>query len=115
VGYGYIPTIIKSKSIGTPQGGVISPLLANIYLHELDEFVFTLKSQFDKGVRKKQNPAYTAMIRGAKVDRSKMINPLHPKDENFKRLNYIRYADDFVIGVIGSYSDCVSLRDSIKE
>jgi group II intron reverse transcriptase/maturase len=44
---------------GCPQGGVISPVLSNIYLHKLDEYVETvLIPQYDQGVCRKRNPAY---------------------------------------------------------
>lgn len=106
---------IEFRNLGTPQGGVILPVLANIYLNEMDKFLESVKESFDNGKRKKVNPEYTKMIRGAKVNHSLKINPLHPKDEKYKRLNFIRYADDFLIGVIGSYSDCWDIREKIKE
>src|SRR3546814_13648100 len=45
---------------GTPQGGVISPLLANIYLHALDQFMEELRTGFAKGAERKANPCSTA-------------------------------------------------------
>jgi retron-type reverse transcriptase len=111
VGYGYTTDHIENRNLGTPQGGVVSHILANIYFNKLDIFMKSVKSTFDFGKRKKCNPEYTKMIRNNKLN----INPLNPKDFNFKRLNYVRYADDFITGVIGSYADCLGVRDKIKE
>lgn len=116
---------------GTPQGGVVSPLLANIYLHELDLFMAEMRSGFDRGAKRRANPAYksaegairrlrrkidairatggddaevsAALKRIAGLDEARRAMPsVDPMDPNFRRLRYCRYADDFLIGVIGS-------------
>lgn len=94
---------------GTPQGGIASPLLANIYLNELDRYVEdTLIPAYTKGERRKANPAYIRfyrLIREAKerqafieVKRLKQqrrtLMSVAPVDVDYRRLRYIRYADD---------------------
>jgi len=50
---GYIEDWQYFKSYdGTQQGGIISPILANIYLDQLDKYMEEYASKFDKGVRK---------------------------------------------------------------
>lgn len=127
---------------GTPQGGVISPLLANIYLHELDLFVEKAIGHFDRGEERSKNPEYnrlavqTYKLR-ARVDklraagredeakaalaehdrrREKMLTlpSKDPMDPGFKRLRYIRYADDFLLGIIGSKEEAREIMASVK-
>lgn len=112
---------------GTPQGGVVSPLLANIYLHELDMFMAEMKAGFDRGKKRRAHPDYAAleyrvrrlrreidalrsdgadevlirerMKRIKAVDKERRAVPsVDPMDPNFRRLRYCRYADDFLIG-----------------
>ena len=70
---------------------------------------------FNCGKRKRANPEYTRMVRIGRVNREKYISPLMGSDTLFKRLRYIRYADDFLIGIAGSKKDCEIIRTEIAK
>jgi len=114
VGYGESPNKIVKMSIGTSQGGVLSPVLANIYMTPFDKWVERdLIPKYTKGKRKKANPVYTKMIRSGKVtDHS--IHSTYAHDPNFIRLHYVRYADDFIMGLNGPKIYCKQIVDECK-
>lgn len=114
-GYGVTSSKLVRDKNGIPQGNVLSPLLANIYLHELDTFMEHIKEKYNKGIRRRANPEYTKMIRTGKVDRSKIIHPLMRNDNKFIRVQYIRYADDFIIGINGSKETAALIREEINQ
>jgi len=108
-----LPDDKRQKSlVGTPQGSIVSPLLSNIVLHELDRFVNRLKRIVDRGVKRRQNPAYarlmTRFIRAScpqeriKLKKEAIASGYRNLlDPNFLRLSYARYADDFIVGILG--------------
>ena len=122
---------------GTPQGGIVSPLLANIYLHELDLFVSELISGFHKGKYRPMNPEHAKVtkkimaIRNDLSDNGKSESAIKElkklerlqktlsfsveNTEKYKRLKYCRYADDFICGVIGSYKDAKHIMQAITD
>jgi len=70
--------------------------------------------EFSKGTRRKQNPAYSKMIKSGDAF-DKKINSRMTNDPNYRRLVYVRYGDDFLIGAISSKKECLLLRNQIKE
>lgn len=111
---------------GIPQGGILSPLLANIILDKFDKFLERYCEKFKKGEYRKRNPEYNKLmyhLRKAKnyMEIQKIRELMHSlpstiaKDPNFKRMNFIRYADDFIVLVNGNLNDAKLIKHYIKE
>jgi group II intron reverse transcriptase/maturase len=114
---------------GCPQGGVVSPILSNIYLDRLDKFAETvLIPQYTRGVLRKVNreyfrvqaAAYKARKRGDRQSASalfrqrSLLPSKDPYDPGYRRLRYIRYADDHLLGFIGPKAEAEQIRDQLS-
>nr|WP_236669578.1 reverse transcriptase/maturase family protein [Streptomyces antimycoticus] len=107
-----------------------SPVLSNIYLHKLDEFVETvLIPEYTRGDRWARNPAYLelqnllakARRRGDRVQaralRRQMVSlpSSNPNDPGYRRLRYIRYADDHLLGFTGPKSEAEQIKQRLAQ
>jgi group II intron reverse transcriptase/maturase len=110
---------------GCPQGGVVSPVLSNIYLNKLDEFVERdLIPQYTRGDRRRPNPEYqtarwrlkAAQQRGDRAQARKLrqqmrtLPSVDPMDPGYRRLFYCRYADDHLLGFIGPKAEAEQIK-----
>lgn len=115
---------------GVPQGGVASPILSNIYLDRFDKWVeTTLLPAYIRGDKRQENPAYYKLnskagylrrkgrYEEAKAVRKQMqrLPSKLPEDPTYRRLRYIRYADDFLLGFLGPRSEAEEIKRQIGE
>src|SRR6266568_1401843 len=128
---GYLEDWIWNATLsGSPQGGVASPILSNVYLHKLDVFVETvLIPEYTRGKRKKVNPSYqktaTALAqarkRGDREQARQLRKRLHelpsgdPHDPGYRRLRYARYADDVLLGFTGPKAEAEQVRQRLAQ
>lgn len=123
---------------GTPQGGIVSPILANIYLHKLDLYMKEYAENFRKGKTRQASQNYKTLTQrkwylSKKVEsetddtvRAKLIEQIRVVDQKrrtcpraeaidtgYRRIQYKRYADDFLIGVIGTKDECIQIKEDI--
>jgi len=119
----------KSDLAGTPQGNIISPILSNIFLHEFDVFMEDLKKEFEFGSNKKRRLDSAYVKARGKVEKARAISSGEVKilrramlelpasdyrDPKYRRLKYVRYADDWLVGLVGTLADAKVVKDKIK-
>ena len=128
---------------GVAQGSGFSPILANLYLDKFDKYIEKYKSSFDKGTERKYNDEYTKyqgryqrfkekckknwntmneFERQKALEKQEELRKImlsvpskEPMDRNYRKIQYTRYCDDFLIGVIGSKEDAIKIKQDIKE
>jgi group II intron reverse transcriptase/maturase len=115
---------------GAPQGSVVSPILSSLYLHKLDEFVETvLIPEYTRGDRRAHDPGYhrisaqrfTARRRGDTALAQQLLRQLRtmpsrdPRDPDYRRLRYIRYADDHLLGFIGPRAEAEQIKHRLAQ
>jgi group II intron reverse transcriptase/maturase len=122
----------RDSLVGTPQGNILSPILANVYLHELDCFVEQLRQRYERGEERRPNPDYRVVKSRRRHWLERTGDPQHPRvreltrqmrslpsrdprDPNYVRVRYLRYADDWMIGVTGPRSLAEQIREEVHQ
>ena len=123
---GYLEDWVWNATLsGAPQGGVVSPILSNIYLHRLDTFVETvLIPEYTRGARRSAQPCLPqvqgalarARTRGDRAavrelrEQLRSLPSQDPSDPGYRRLRYVRYADDTLLGFTGPKAEAEEIK-----
>jgi group II intron reverse transcriptase/maturase len=128
---GYLEDWVWNATLsGAPQGGTASPILSNIYLDRLDTFVEQhLLPEYNRGKVRGRNPAYLAVkseiekaqrqgdrqrVRLLKQQRRTLPSG-DPNDPGFRRLKYVRYCDDWLLGFAGPRHEAEEIKQRIRQ
>ena len=128
---GYLEEWKFNKTLsGCPQGGVISPLLSNIYLDKLDQYVeHVLVPEYTRGGKRAANPTYDSLRgkadwlrRKGKWKEAKEVRKqfqklpsFDPTDDAYRRLSYVRYADDTLFGFAGPREEAEKIKQRLGQ
>jgi len=115
---------------GVPQGGIVSPIVSNIILNELDKYIeHTLIPEYTRGQKRQTNSDYN-QIRNqrakakavgdvqsyrALTSQMRQIPSVKPDDDQFRRLYYCRYADDLLLGFAGPKAEATEIQQRIVD
>ena len=128
---------LLASNLGTPQGGILAPILVNIYLDELDKFLLNLQIEYSSIQPREGNPAYRKVSRKIESLKAKLkevdskkslvkqelklaerlqrsIPSIDPMDPNYKKVLFVRYADDWIVGFIGSKEVANEIKERIN-
>jgi len=127
---GYMEDWKVNKTLsGVPQGSILSPILSNILLSKLDRFVETeLIPEYTRGKKRRQNQEYNRLIYRARnlhrkgqkeaaheiKQQAQKLPSIDPQDPDFRRLRYVRYADDFALSFIGSKEEAEAIKQRLR-
>lgn len=115
---------------GSPQGGIVSPILANIYLDRLDTFVESvLLPTYNHGRDRKPNTVYRSLLDRASYltrtgraqegrllrQQAQQLPSRELNDSEYRRLKYIRYADDFLLGFVGTRAEADGIKQQLSD
>jgi retron-type reverse transcriptase len=128
---GYLEDWVWNKTLsGAPQGGVASPILSSIYLNRLDTFVETvLVPTYTRGQKRVSNPDYLEVLklrgkarrRGDRVEARRLSQQMRampsraPTDPGYRRLKYVRYADDELLGFAGPKAEAEEIKERLTQ
>jgi group II intron reverse transcriptase/maturase len=116
---------------GTPQGGIVSPILANIFLNELDQWVESIRPQYQRGKYRARNPEYHRISERIRLARNSPREDWKERlkryqadqretpsrlahDPNYRRLGYVRYSDDFVLLFTGPKEEAKEIKQALS-